>query len=146
MSVIYIFVKATPTQQGGIVLVEASPQAVQELARHGEAAAIELKAILDSAGNAQSAVDYLKSAIGNDLAGTIKTIGSVAAGLAVGEMIAVGVAAGVAVYIAAPFALAIGAIVGVTIGGAVGQKIYEDGWEAALRPRPARRPAATRWP
>jgi len=55
--------------------VEASPQAVRELARLGEPAALELKTIVDTGGNAQSAVDYLKSAIGNDLAGTIKLLG-----------------------------------------------------------------------
>ena len=133
MSVIYVFIKSTSTQPGGIVLVEASPAAVRALAELGQPAALELKAIVDTTGNAQSAVDYLTSALGNDLAGTIKTIGSVAAGLAVGEAVAIGVAAGVAAFVALPYALLIGAFVGATVGGAAGQKIYDDGWDAAYK-------------
>jgi hypothetical protein len=133
MSVIYVFIKATSTQPGGIVLVEASPAAVKAIAELGQPAALELKTIVDTTGNAQSAVDYLKAGIGNDLAATIKTIGSVAAGLAVGEAVAIGVAAGIAAFVALPYALLIGAFIGVTVGGAAGQKIYEDGWDAAYR-------------
>lgn len=113
MSVIYRFIKSTSTQPGGIVLVEASSATVRAIAELGQPAALELKAIVDTTGNAQSVVDYLKSAIGNDLAGTIKTIGSVAAGLAVGEAVAVSVAAGVAAFVALPYALLAGAFVGV---------------------------------
>ena len=133
MSIIYLFVKETNTQAGGIVLVEASPAAVKALAELGQPAALELKAILDTAGNAQSAVDYLTSALGNELAGTVKTIGSVAAGVAVGEAVAVVVAAGVAAFVALPYALLIGAFVGATVGGAAGQKIYDEGWDAAYK-------------
>ncbi|MGH9876382.1 MAG: hypothetical protein ACREBU_08965 [Nitrososphaera sp.] len=35
MSLILMYVKATSTQAGGIVLVEASPQAIAEFARLG---------------------------------------------------------------------------------------------------------------
>ena len=112
------------------MLVEASPQAVRVLAELGEPGALALKTAIDTGGNAQSAVDYLKAAIGNDLAGTIKTIGSIAAGVAIGEAVAITVAAGVGVVVSLQYALLIGAIAGIA-SGVYGPKIYDEGWDAA---------------
>ena len=119
--------------RSGIVYIQGSPQAIKTLSEVGEPAATELKAVIDTKGNAESAVDFVKAMVGNELADSIKMIGSLSAGVAAGEATAIAVSGFAATIVAAPWALLAGAVAGLTVGGVYGQKIYDEGWDNAYK-------------
>jgi hypothetical protein len=126
MPIGYIYTKT------GIIVVDASPQAIKAI---GEAVAKEalpeanalantLKATDDANTAYEGLRDSLNAAIGGDLAGTVKTIGAVAAGTAIGEAIAINVTGFTAPFIG-PWSIPVGVVAGV-VGGVVGGILYED--------------------
>ncbi len=86
---------------------------------------------IEGAGNAQDASgglqEILQNIVGSDLAGQIKTIGSLAAGAAMGEGVGTLVTLGTAPFIG-PFAIPLGALIGIG-AGYVASEVYKDGFD-----------------